>query len=185
MTEQNPAIRRYLTQFEAALVRFPTAERQDIVREIESHIAEAVSAGASVADVLVRLGAPDRLARAYTAEAILSGPGRPVRKSIAAAAVLAASSVGSLILIPFLSFIGLIFTLGGASSALGNALYLILGHRVPWLGATKVPWWPEPGLGQWLGIPFGLALALAGLGMFSLVRRYMKFLIRTIRQAVS
>lgn len=95
MTERNPVVRRYLEQFEAGLQGLPSAERQDIVREIESHIAEAVSAGSSVADVLVRLGAAERLARAYTADAILSRPGRSWQKSIAAASALAASTCSS------------------------------------------------------------------------------------------
>ncbi|HYF81130.1 MAG TPA: DUF1700 domain-containing protein [Symbiobacteriaceae bacterium] len=184
MADQNPAVRRYLEQFEAGLRGLPAAERQDIVREIESHIAEAVSAGSSVADVLVRLGAAERLARAYTADAILSGPGRPWRKSAAAASVLAASSIASLVVIPLLAFLGLVFIIGGATSVVGNALYLMLGHPVPGLGYTHFPMWQEPGLGQWLGIPLSVVIGLLGVGAFTLLKRYMLFLIGTIRRTV-
>lgn len=184
MTEQNPAIRRYLEQFEAGLRGLPAAERQDIVREIESHIAEAVSAGNSVADVLVRLGAADRLARAYTAEAILSGPGRSWRKSIAAASVLAASSAASLLLIPFLGFLGMVFTLGGISGLIGNMLYLIMGRPAPFFGYTHFSLWSEPGMAQVLGIPLSLIIILMGLGALTLLKRYMLFMIKTVRRTI-
>src|SRR5438876_7738662 len=73
--DQDPnASQRYLDELRRQLVRLPAAERDDAVKEIGSHIAEARAAGMPLAAILARLGQPDALARAYAADYLLSQP---------------------------------------------------------------------------------------------------------------
>lgn len=174
-------VRRYLEQFRTGLKAMPEAERNEIVQEIASHIAEAAGSGRPLAEVLERLGPADRLARAYTAEAILSGPGRPVRKWWAAAAVLTASGLGSLFVIPVLGIFGLVFPVAGLLGILGNVLYLLLRHPVRHLGITTTPWFADPGWNQVLGICIGLVIIPLGLWALVGLKRYIRFMIRTVR----
>lgn len=67
--EDAAAVARYLKGLRRALAPLPEPDRAEIVREIESHLAEA---GGSAAPVLARLGPPDVLARAYLEDHQLS-----------------------------------------------------------------------------------------------------------------
>jgi F-type H+-transporting ATPase subunit beta len=73
--DQDPnASQRYLDELRRQLVQLPPAERDDAIKEIGSHIAEARAAGMPLAAILARLGQPDSLARAYAADYLLSQP---------------------------------------------------------------------------------------------------------------
>jgi hypothetical protein len=73
--DQDPnASQRYLDELRRQLVRLPQAERDDAVKEIGSHIADARAAGMPLAAILGRLGQADALARAYEADYLLSRP---------------------------------------------------------------------------------------------------------------
>src|SRR4051794_22429804 len=73
--DQDPnASQRYLDSLRRKLAALPLVERDDAVREIESHIAHARADGLPLAAILARLGDPDSLARAYEANFLLSAP---------------------------------------------------------------------------------------------------------------
>src|SRR5690242_7974900 len=73
--EQDPhATRRYLDELSRLLGGLPAGEREEAVREIGSHIAEARRAGTPLAAVLARLGEPALLARAYESDFLLQQP---------------------------------------------------------------------------------------------------------------
>lgn len=178
----NPVVKHYLDQFRASLQGIPEAERADIVREIESHIAEAVDGGRSLADVLERLGPADRLARAYTADAILSGPGRPWRKLLTAAGVLTASSLASLFVIPFLGLIGFVMPIAGVMAFVFNLVMVIIhpGTQLPLTELGNLPSAVETPLGLLLN----LVMAALGLGALALLRKYIRFMIKTVRSSL-
>lgn len=67
----NEKATHYLQQLSKHLNRLETQERIDILEEVESHIFEAVSNGASIDHVLQTLGDPKKLAHSYTSEALL------------------------------------------------------------------------------------------------------------------
>src|SRR5262245_37973888 len=70
--DQDPAAsQRYLDVLRASLASLPEADRNDAVREIESHIALARADGLPLAAVLARLGDPRTLARAYETNYLL------------------------------------------------------------------------------------------------------------------
>src|SRR3954447_5671430 len=65
MSKQSDA---YLRQFDAALQKAGAVDREDIVREIESHLSLAEHRGPSALDgVIAELGPPQKLAEAYRA----------------------------------------------------------------------------------------------------------------------
>jgi F-type H+-transporting ATPase subunit beta len=70
--DQDPAAsQRYLDVLRASLASLPEADRNDAVREIESHIVLARADGQPLAAVLARLGDPRALARAYETNYLL------------------------------------------------------------------------------------------------------------------
>jgi len=72
MEQQQPlASQRYLDVLRASLTGLPEADRDDAVREIESHIALARADGLPLAAILARLGDPRALARAYETNYLL------------------------------------------------------------------------------------------------------------------
>jgi F-type H+-transporting ATPase subunit beta len=73
--EQDPnANQRYLDALSRQLGRLPAAEREDAVREIAAHIADAQQGGLPLAAILARLGEPALLARAYESDYLLQQP---------------------------------------------------------------------------------------------------------------
>lgn len=184
MNSQNPAVTHYLEQFRSGLRQLPAAEQAELVREIENHIAEATSNGQSVADVLVRLGPPEKLARAYTADAILSGRtgGSRPRRWLAVVGVLALTSIPSLIIIPLLAGLGLGLTLGG----IGAVLAVLIDAVVPYGQGTLLV--GIVGLdysqAQALAVAIAFCLGAAGVGSFMLLRKYLQFLVGQVKAAM-
>lgn len=179
MVSQNPTVKHYLEQFRANLTRVPEHERYDLVREIENHIAEAVEAGHSVADVLQKLGPADRLAKAYSAESLLKqqpSSGGSASRWFAVLGVLALTSLPSLIIIPLLTGIGIGFTLGGIGSVIAGVVALFM----PWLVVTP---WPLPyGMPQVGVIIIGVVMACVGaLALWGLVA-YVRLILSTMRK---
>jgi F-type H+/Na+-transporting ATPase subunit beta len=73
--ERDPtATARYLDELRRHLANIPEAEREDAIREIGAHIADARAAGMPLAAVLARLGAAGTLARAYESDYFLRQP---------------------------------------------------------------------------------------------------------------
>jgi F-type H+-transporting ATPase subunit beta len=73
--EQDPNVtQRYLDELSRQLGRLPAAEREDAVREIAAHIADAHQSGMPLAAILARLGEPALLARAYESDYLLQQP---------------------------------------------------------------------------------------------------------------
>ena len=64
---RNPLVERYLDCLGRALLdwRVPQPEIDEIVRDIDSHLAESQQSGIPLAEALTALGPADRLAEAY------------------------------------------------------------------------------------------------------------------------
>jgi uncharacterized membrane protein len=113
----DPLAQRYIENFRAGLRHVPDAERNELVAEIESHIAEASAEGEPTSDVLARLGPADRLARAYRAELLLTEESRRtwLIRMFAVSALLLTASIPSLVIIPLLGGLGIGFVAGGVA----------------------------------------------------------------------
>lgn len=178
--EDRPEL-RYVERLRAALGGMPPAECDDIAREVESHIAEARSRGDDIAALIARLGPPERLAGAYRAEALLDrGRGNTGRLEwLAAGALLATTSVVSLMVVPLLALAGILLTPLGALTVL-----LALGSfAFPEIISSAVLSTYPPGtsLGQILGLVMGALAVAAGLLAIRALRAYLRFAARSLR----
>lgn len=182
MREQNPVVRNYLEQFRANLPPMDGQERDELVREIESHIAEAIGAGNSVAEVLAKLGPADRLAKAYTVDQMLkSAPSQPrsMTNWFAVAGVLAATSLPSLVIIPLLLGLGVGLTMGGVGAVIAGVGSFFL----PWL--ISDPFGFAVGIPQGMVIAVGIALTTLGVLSWWLLIKYLRFLTAAVRRVWS
>lgn len=183
MTEQNPIISRYIAQFRSGLKNLPETERTEIVQEIESHIAEAINGGRSVAEVLERLGPADRLARAYVADALVGSGRGHVRNWFRAAGVLMLSSLTSLFVFPILGVFTVVMPVAGATSLVGNIIYYF--YPVNWIPHTSIPMIQSPELLLAVGEVACVIILAIGIVSFVLLKGYVKLLTRTLRSAMN
>lgn len=134
MTLENPIVSRYLANFEASLGGLNDADRAEVVRDIRSHISEAVAAGEPLERVLASLGASDALARAYSVELLLKKPGAfklPNNRTLRLAGLIALGSIPTLVAVIVLGVVGI------ALSFTGIALF-VAGRAAM---ADTLPWW--------------------------------------------
>lgn len=180
MSTNNPLVTRYIEQFRAGLGRLRPADRDELVREIESHIAEATEAGRPLAEVLEKLGPADKLARAYSAELLLDPNrtnGTRGSRLLAVIGLVAAASLPSLIIVPLLGGLCLGFTLGGAGAILAGVATLIFPEFVQ---PNFLPY----GLAQSAAILIGAVLAALGVGAGYGLVGYVKLIVKGFRKAM-
>src|SRR5687767_14090231 len=118
MTQEHPLIERYLSRLEEGLTLMPPPDREEVVRDIRSHIAEATAAGTPLDSVLTTLGPAETLARAYAVELVLNPPpGRPpmsgFERFFALAAMLTLTSIPTLVIVVTLGAVGISFVASG------------------------------------------------------------------------
>ena len=133
MTERNPAVARYLDQLRSNLTGLSDPEADEVVREIDNHIAEATHGGRDLAEVLSALGPASGLAQAYRVELALHPRGdgdRKLRRIFAVIGILAASSLPTLVLVPLLGGLGLGLSAGGVAAIFAGVVSPFL--RTPW-----------------------------------------------------
>ncbi len=178
---------RYLSQFRASLKRLPEAERGEIVDEIRNHIAEAMNAGGSLAEVLERLGPADRLARAYMAEALLSQGEPNLSRWLKAAGVLAGFSLSSLFVIPVLGVFGLVLPFASVLGVIANIVQFIYPAALDFGSGRIGTYIPgaDPVTTLVVGLALDVLLCFIGIGAFRLLKVYIRLSIKTLRNAWS
>jgi uncharacterized membrane protein len=128
----HPLVDRYLTHLREGLAAMPTADREEVERDIRSHIAEAMAAGTPLDTVLTHLGPADALARAYTVELLLDGSRSKAaglswfQRLLALAGLLVLTSIPTIVVVSVLGSIGISFTLSGVA-VLGAGLAAAAG----------------------------------------------------------
>jgi uncharacterized membrane protein len=115
----HPIVDRYLAHLREGLAAMPAADREEVERDISSHIAEAMAAGTPLDTVLTHLGPAEALARAYTVELLLDGPRSKAaglswfHRLLALAGLLVLTSIPTIVVVSVLGSIGISFTLSG------------------------------------------------------------------------
>jgi uncharacterized membrane protein len=171
----------YLSKLRTSLGRLDDGEREEIVREIRDHIADARSAGRDIAEILAALGPADQLARAYTLEHVLYAP-----KDQMGGAVRALTLIGLLVVISLPSFVVCV-ALGSLGFALTVSGVAVFGAGVVEL--VRPGTIPDLTVSPWLCLLIGPALLLgAGAalsGLYFYVRSIIRLTLRTLNRVRS
>ena len=182
MTGEHPLVERYLSRLQEGLKSMPPADREEVVRDIRSHIAEAVAAGSTLDSVLTTLGPADVLARAYTVELLLHPPpGRPPmsgsQRFFALAGILALTSIPTLVVTVTLGSMGVAFVASGLAVFLAGVVDA-MGISLPFMDG------PASDVHPALAIAAGPALFAIGLLALWALYKYLKWFGRTISRAI-
>lgn len=167
----------YLHRFGAALARMNVPDRDELLGEIKSHIAEAEADGVAVETIVERLGSPERLARAYAASALLeTGRARSVLPSFRAAALVATTSVVSALIVPLLGVLTVGFVLSGALGVFAGIAALVIGPDSVGMSPPTI----EGAIAT-----VALGIALVGLALLAArgLRSYLRFVLSTLRRS--
>lgn len=163
--ESATAETEYLERFAELLGDVAPRERDDIVREVQSHIAEARQRDDDIAGVLARLGSPEVLAGQYRVTGRGDDARHPVGPLVAAREVLFA-----------LAGVAAITTLGVALTLVGTiAVALAVGSLAfPQMVASAMPSFIPAGSnpGRVAAIAIGVAAIVVGVVALRLVPRY-------------
>lgn len=176
MSDQHPVVERYLSTLDQHLKDLPADDRQEVLRDIRSHLAEASAAGRSLDAALAKLGPADELARAYAVEALINPKHDAPRRSrfgrfLKIAALVVVGSIPTLVIVVTLGAVGLAFTASGLAVLTAGIVASV----------AELPYWIRmdvPPIFAILAGPvmtaFGI-LALAGLAL------YVRFVASTVR----
>lgn len=182
MTQEHPLVERYLSRLQHGLGSMPSADREEVVRDIRSHIAEATAAGATLDSVLTTLGPAETLARAYAVELLLNpAPGRPpvsgMQRFFALAGILALTSIPTLVVVVTLGAVGVSFAVSGVA-VLVAGIADATGIGLPFIQGDATQVHPA------LAIAFGPVLSALGAAALWGLSRYLRWLARTVSQAL-
>lgn len=176
MSQMNPVVERYLSRFAGALAAVPDEERYEMVREIRSHIAEALHTGRDITEVLEKLGPADRLAAAYRAELLMhrQPAGRSeLARQVGMVGALAGTSIASFFVIVLLGAVGISFLLSGVA-------IVVAGLVLPAIPASLISTPFTILTTQQILIVIGFAMVPLGLLSLAGLRAYVKFLRRAV-----
>lgn len=115
----HPLVDRYLAHLREGLAAMPAADREEVERDIRSHIAEATAAGTPLDTVLTHLGPADALARAYSMELLLDGSRAKaaglsvMQRVLALAGLVVLTSIPTIVIVSVLGSIGISFVFSG------------------------------------------------------------------------
>jgi uncharacterized membrane protein len=179
VSQEHPLVERYLARLRDGLSVAPAPERDEVLNDIRSHVAEAVAAGTPLDQVLTSLGPADQLARAYRVELLLNPTrGRKhmfmFQRFLSLASIVAVTSIPTLVIVTVLSavtisllFSGAVVFLAGLLNGLGGTLPLsgVEGHRM-------------------LAVATGLLLLLVGASSLWALYQYLRWLAGVLRRRI-
>ena len=178
MTEQNPVVERYLARLSDNLSELGPDERQGVMQDIRSHLAEAVAVGTSLDMALASLGPADALARAYAVELLLNprkGTRWPSNRFLKLAGLVIVGSLPALVIVTALGPVGVAFIAAGLVSITAGILdaFGILPSFIQTSGVAPF----------WLML---LGMAMTAIGVLALIalRRFVQFVAYTVRAAL-
>jgi uncharacterized membrane protein len=175
MNQTHPVVDRYLARLNEHLSTLPASDREEILHDIRSHLAEATAEGRSVESTLETLGPAEALGRAYSVELMLN-PRRPVGSRAAyrlkVAGLIAAGSVPTLVVVILLGGVGGAFMLAGLVAALAGVIDAF----------GELPWWIQTsGMAPITVVALGAVMMAVGLMGLVTLRRFMRFIAATWR----
>ena len=182
MNQEHPLVERYLSRLQDGLKLMPSDDREEVVRDIRSHIAEATAAGTPLESVLTTLGPAEALARAYAVELVLNpAPGRPpmspFQRSFTLAGILALTSIPTLVIVVTLGAVGVSFIASGLA-VLAAGIVDAAGISLPFVDGRASDVHPA------IAIAIGPVLFVLGVAALMGLSKYLRWLARTVTNAL-
>ena len=182
MTQEHPLVERYLSRLQDGLMLMLPADREEVVHDIRSHIAEAMTAGTTLESVLTALGPAEALARAYAVELVLNpAPGRPpmsgFQRFVALAGLLALTSIPTLVIVVTLGAVGISFIASGFAVFVAGVVDAA-GISLPFVDS------PVSDVHPALAIAIGPVLFVVGMVSMWGLWKYLKWFGRTVSRAL-
>lgn len=177
MNHEDPITSRYLANLEAGLAELTPKDREEVVRDIRSHISEAMRSGKSLDQVLSSLGSSEGLARAYAIELLMSRPGAfQTRRNrmLRLAGLVIFGSIPTLVAVIVLGVVGLVFVLTG--------IILFVAGQSALAGA--LPWWLTMDADPRLAMIVGPALSILGAAFLAALWVYMRVAAGVVRRVL-
>lgn len=182
MTQEHPLVERYLSRLQDGLKLMPPADREEVVRDIRSHIAEATAAGTPLESVLTTLGPAEVLARAYAVELVLNpAPGRPpmsgFQRFFALAGILALTSIPTLVIVVTLGAVGVSFVASG---------FVVFAAGIIDLLDISLPFIEDPisDVHPAFAVAIGPVLIVLGAAALTGLSKYLRWLARTVSRTL-
>lgn len=170
-------LKAYLQSVDKCLKPMTTAERGDILREIESEILDLNQAGLTTQEILDRLGPPKALAKAYLQDLLTKNHDIRWNRILMTFAYCGLVGFSGLFVIPTLGILAPTLMICGVISPIAGLIKLgghIIGREVPYImfqfgSVTLSPWLAFP-----LSIIFGILMFFLGKGAWKLLLRYLQ-----------
>lgn len=177
MIHENPIVNQYLASLEAGLAGLTETDRSEVVRDIRSHISEAVSAGQPLEGVLGSLGSAESLARAYTVELLIKKPGAfkaPGNRALRIAGLVLVGGVPTIVAFAVFGLVGVTFSLTGVVVFLAGKAAL----------AEALPWWITMDADPRLAVILGPMMSAAGLALLGGLWLYVRMAANVVRRVL-
>lgn len=188
----------YINELKQQLKGLPQSEIEDIVRDQEELISDALAAGRTEESILKSLGEPGELARALKAEVIIEQAseekklGRQLRGAFGAVGALLLLAPFNLIFVlgPFMVLLGMLFSGWMVATALGGVAVFLVGGYLSELITIGASIWVHLSLvfsliaGVGISILAILAMYYITRGMMQLTLSYLKWNLNFVRTRV-
>lgn len=177
MTQENPITSRYLANLEAGLAELTPTDREEVLRDIRSHISESVNSGKPLDQVLASLGSSEGLARAYSIELLIRKPDAfksPGNRTLRLAGLVIFGSIPTLVAVIVLGVVGIVFVLTGI-------VVFVAGQAAL---ADTLPFWLTMDADPRLALIVGPALSILGAACLAALWVYMRVAAGVVRRVL-
>jgi uncharacterized membrane protein len=177
MIQENPIVSQYIAALKADLGGLNETDRAEVVRDIESHISEAVAAGQPLDRVLGSLGSAGSLARAYTVELLIKKPSAfkaPGNRALRIAGLVLVGGVPTIVAFAVFGLVGVTFSFTGVVLFLAGKAAL----------AEALPWWLTMDADPRLVVILGPVMSMVGLALLGGLWLYVRMATNVVRRVL-
>lgn len=160
----------YISELKKNLKGLPAEQKEDIIKEIEQHIADTLAAGKEEFYVLSRLGNPEILAKSLVGEYYVNN-----NRILKAIPLLVSAGIGSFFMVFIFGGMALLFGVGAIGSVVGGILRKFgIGTVNMTMLNMDVP--------QIMSVPAGLLMAgLLSILVYLCYRTLKRYFVRVVR----
>jgi uncharacterized membrane protein len=179
VTQSHPVAERYLSRLTENLASLEAADRKEVVDELRNHLAESVSAGRSIDEVIEALGPAETLAKAYSVELLVNPRhdrrrARSLETTLKLIGLVAIGSIPTIVVFATLGSLGVSFLATGI-------VCIVVGT---WALAAPLPDFVSLTIHPIWAVVMGPGLMLLGYVALRALALYLRFLTRAFRAVI-